>query len=1057
MKNHSRGTLSRCLRLFAAAAFCSLTFVTARAVNLVQEFYLPMPEQQIYTALNTVQPGGTSTTQSSTYSIVVTGDGTVIVYDQWEDGYETDLRNPTQSSTQIWGDGNDANGIAPGFAHDPVGIPAGTVITLTNNVPLPRNPSVLLYDGRDRIGGSKALVVTHAGWPATQGPVFAGSVSVLSTIDYGTNYISPVGQDLTNKLFQYVGMFVMASENGTSVTIDPDGPGTNAPTTIVLNQGESYLVNGGIQTGASVTATKPIQADLLIGHINGSYAADWFTLTPVEQWSASYYTPVGSAVNGTQPTYVYLYNPNSTNITVNCTSLNGAANVIIASNGVVQFQMPQKSGASFTSSGGAPFYALSTVAANNNNDTAFNWGFSLLPKEGLTTEADVGWAPGSSTGTVNGSPVWVTALGATRIYVDYKGDHLGPLADPKGNKYDTSFDVAPLQSVKIFDPSKNQTGMRVYTLDGTLITAAWGEDADVAAAGNPYIDAGTVVLPFPTPILKKSALLAIDTGTPGVSVGDTLEYTVEVDNKGLLPLGNVVVLDLPPTNLLSYVSNSTTLNNVSVPDDASGTAFPLDGSGYTIPVILRSGTSVFKNRFIVTGGGQITNVVGIFGTSVTAQNFVSTSPNTSAVNFTDSSGNSVSSYSVGNNVFVRLIDSGGNVTPNGIDMLTVVITNLTHGDFETLTLTETGTNTGVFFDSTGIPTSVAGGASALDGTLNIDPGDTLQVLFTDPVYRNSASNTAVIAVPSLVKTLYLSVNNSTNGTQALNRIDPVFYGHGPTRTSADIGSAGFGTNPLVLDATNAVLSSATVNKMTNSLTVGGGSGRLMLVSVSTANGVFATNVTTTSGSTVSLTQVGAVTNASGPYVSFWYVTGPLTGLNSVVVQFNGNVTSGNAVVGVATFANVNSLNPFGPFVGVSNNNKNPTITVSVATNGWVFDSGINDTGNPHAFTSSFENLWAGASTPYASGLNQNTSHAISLTDTWTSQSNPNNALAGISINPSTNAVAGPASTSTSFTQVPTFASSFTVQSNKTITITNYITLTNGSFSGNPAVTRDVEL
>lgn len=482
-----------------------------------------MPEQQIYTALNTVQPGGTSTTQSSTYSIVVTGDGTVIVYDQWEDGYETDLRNPTQSSTQIWGDGNDANGIVPGFAHDPVGIPAGTVITLTNNVTIPRNPSVLLYDGRDRIGGSKALVVTHAGWPATQGPVFAGSVSVLSTIDYGTNYISPVGQDLTNKLFQYVGMFVMASENGTSVTIDPDGPGPNAPTTIVLNQGESYLVNGGIKTGASVTATKPIQADLVIGHISASYAADWFTLTPVEQWSASYYTPVGSAVNGSQPTYVYLYNPNSTNITVNCTSLNGAANVIIASNGVVQFQMPQKSGASFTSSGVAPFYALSTVAANDNNDTAFNWGFSLLPKEGLTTEADVGWAPGSSTGAVDGSPVWVTALVATKIYVDYKGDHLGALTDPKGNKYDADFTVAPLQSLKIYDPSKSQTAMRVYTLDGTLITAAWGEDPDVAAPGNPYIDAGTVVLPFPTPILKKSSRLIVDTGAPGVSVGDTLE------------------------------------------------------------------------------------------------------------------------------------------------------------------------------------------------------------------------------------------------------------------------------------------------------------------------------------------------------------------------------------------------------------------------------------------------------------------------------------------------------------------------------------------------------
>ena len=102
-----------------------------------------MPEQQIYTANNAII-SGTGSTIASTFSIVVTGNGTVIYYDQWEDGYETDLGNPTQPTTQIWGDGNDAHGIPPGFAHNPLGLPAGTVITLTNNVSLPRNPSTIL-------------------------------------------------------------------------------------------------------------------------------------------------------------------------------------------------------------------------------------------------------------------------------------------------------------------------------------------------------------------------------------------------------------------------------------------------------------------------------------------------------------------------------------------------------------------------------------------------------------------------------------------------------------------------------------------------------------------------------------------------------------------------------------------------------------------------------------------------------------------------------------------------------------------------------------------------
>ena len=64
---------------------------------------------------------GIGSTIQSIFSIIVTGNGTVIYYDQWEDGYETDLSNPTQPTTQIWGDGNDAHGIPPGFAHNPAG------------------------------------------------------------------------------------------------------------------------------------------------------------------------------------------------------------------------------------------------------------------------------------------------------------------------------------------------------------------------------------------------------------------------------------------------------------------------------------------------------------------------------------------------------------------------------------------------------------------------------------------------------------------------------------------------------------------------------------------------------------------------------------------------------------------------------------------------------------------------------------------------------------------------------------------------------------------------
>ena len=409
MKNRICVAGGHCLRVFLTVVFFAAAVLTARAVNLVQEFYLPMPEAQIYQANNSII-SGTGSTTLSTFSIVVTGDGTVIYYDQWEDGYETDLSNPTQPTTQIWGDGNDAHGIPPGFAHNPSGLPAGTVITLTNAVTLPRNPATILWDARDRIAANKALVITRAAWPVNPGPVFAGAVGVLSTMDYGTNYISPVGQDLTNNLFKYVGMFIMAAQDNTAVTIDPKGNGVGT-TNIVLNQGESYLVNGGILKGGRVTATKPIQADIIIGHVGASYASDWFTLYPISAWSSSYYTPVGSAATVSQPAYVYLYNPNPTAITINYTTKVGSGSFSVpGTNGVYQFQMPVSSGASFICTNGQNFFAVCTVAANNSSDTSYNWGFTLVPEGALTTEATVGWGPGSADGTVDGSPVWVTAL-----------------------------------------------------------------------------------------------------------------------------------------------------------------------------------------------------------------------------------------------------------------------------------------------------------------------------------------------------------------------------------------------------------------------------------------------------------------------------------------------------------------------------------------------------------------------------------------------------------------------------------------------------------------------
>ncbi len=76
----------------------------------VQIFYIPAPEDDGFNALQGIFPGNVPLPITepiiSFTSISVIADGTILYYDQWEDGYEIDISNPTQATTQVWGDGN---------------------------------------------------------------------------------------------------------------------------------------------------------------------------------------------------------------------------------------------------------------------------------------------------------------------------------------------------------------------------------------------------------------------------------------------------------------------------------------------------------------------------------------------------------------------------------------------------------------------------------------------------------------------------------------------------------------------------------------------------------------------------------------------------------------------------------------------------------------------------------------------------------------------------------------------------------------------------------------
>lgn len=169
----------------------------------------------------------------------------------------------------------------------------------------------------------------------------------------------------------------------------------------------------------------------------------------------------------------------------------------------MNLQLSATSGYKFQSAAGEEFVANELVDAWSqnpavNSGATFNWAFALIPESRLTTFFSVAWAPGSTDGNQNGSPVWVMSPNPTIIYVKYDGNlGTGAGISPCGFHYDVAYNLSSLSYKKIFDNAdKDQSGLAVFTCDGNKIFGVYGEDAATAGTAYPYLDAGTSIQPL---------------------------------------------------------------------------------------------------------------------------------------------------------------------------------------------------------------------------------------------------------------------------------------------------------------------------------------------------------------------------------------------------------------------------------------------------------------------------------------------------------------------------------------------------------------------------------
>ncbi|MCB0046659.1 MAG: DUF11 domain-containing protein [Caldilineaceae bacterium] len=612
-----------------------------------QIFYVPIPEDEMYLALDSLfntdcninAPLPDETLMQTYLSLSIASDNTVIYYDQHENGYEVDIANPANlwstgnpGGTQIWGDNDPSNGIAPGFASDVLN--SGDVIVLSNVVDS-TNLATIDFDGSDKIGATSPVAITRAGWSGTYngqpGTLLAGAQEMLDTGSWGLNYIVPVGEDTPNddSVFQYAGAAVMAAENGTTVDIDTDGDGT-VDTTLSLNEGETVFVDGGVEQGATIVADEPVQVTLITGDICATYEMRWYSLTPRDDWDANYYAPVGSRDNGSggddeRNTVVYVYNPGTSALTVNYETESSTGNSLsVPAGGTARIIVPAESGLHLSAA--SDFYAIAAVDASDSDDgenQANDWGFPLIPTDNLTTQVLAGWAVGKdpdSSSSQNGSPLWVTpactpSQTTNYLYVDFDNDGTPDRVDfnGDGDTDDTNVNgldettsnqgisVTALKSIRLFNPATNdQTGTFIYTLDasgnigdpGCKIAVAWGQDPQTASDASPGLDLGTVIPPFPSFNSGKSVDFAPSGDQDGdgvIEYGDTLRYAIEIQNAGVVNLTTFTVLDTLPAgvtyepNSTYWTRNTTPTGGNAIADDTVGTtAFPLDEGGYSV-------------------------------------------------------------------------------------------------------------------------------------------------------------------------------------------------------------------------------------------------------------------------------------------------------------------------------------------------------------------------------------------------------------------------------------------------------------------------------------------
>lgn len=408
------------------ASPCFISQMAADLGAASTEFFIPMPEtaffDQTFRAISTASRSPVNTL----ISVTISTNGTIVYWDHWEDGYENPLIPSMQSTTEVWGDGNAANGCAPipgrscTNANDRLF--AGQAIVIQNDVPVPRSfGASRLYDGADNVKATYPVAVTRGAYPDQPGSLLAGAVEVYDTsYGWGTEFWAPLGinANIATSAFEYVAMYCQAKEDNTVVRF-------NGGSTRTLRKGETVAYEN-VRLNDKVTSTKNIQVHLITGDKGSTYEMRWYALLPRNMFSTSFVAPVGNTKGGVA---LVMYNPNPNSISVTYRwlqsgSVRSTTVTIPGGTNRVSTSIPTGSGAYIDSVGGD----MIVMAIIDIMDTGqlYDWGFPVMPRDNLTPQVLIGLGFGCTDNRCDSrgvrSVVWITSVENADLFIDFNND-----------------------------------------------------------------------------------------------------------------------------------------------------------------------------------------------------------------------------------------------------------------------------------------------------------------------------------------------------------------------------------------------------------------------------------------------------------------------------------------------------------------------------------------------------------------------------------------------------------------------------------------------------------